>query len=510
MKKMLKTFAFAMLVAGSYISVQLLASSASAQQVPRRQLQQDQPIIPATTAVRSLSVPSRSVPVTNTLNEADAAATVLDVPINEAKVVNLPGRVQNIDVGDEKIANVSYFPENDRQIFIHGRGFGKTTIIVTGANNNILRHIEVNVVFNPSGLKAALKRLLPNEKINVSVNRGNIFLTGKVRSAAASANAVAIANRFAGTGTAAAGGGAPVVNVVNMLTLLGSQQVIMKVRVSEMDRTVIKGMSVDQTFTSRFLNGSGSLSFSTTGLTQFDSSINPFVSGTLTSNISGLAPSTFKMLEKQKLVKTLAEPVLTAISGESATFLAGGQVPVITGVDQNNNAVYAYHDYGVLLEFTPVVIDHGRISLKIKTEISAISGTTAITSSVSLSNFTTKRTTTTVELPSGGSVMISGMLKDNDTNTVAGFPFLKDIPILGALFRSSDFKKQKTELVVTVSAYLAKPTGADAALSLPTDGFEPASDIDIYLLGKLHRQYTNSDLPIWAAPLKGPFGYIME
>jgi pilus assembly protein CpaC len=223
-----------------------------------------------------------------------------------------------------------------------------------------------------------------------------------------------------------------------------------------------------------------------------------------------LGPTSFSVLERQGLVKTLAEPTLTALSGQTASFLSGQQTPSVTGVDQNGNAIIEYKDLGIRLSFTPTVIDENQINLEVSTEVSSISTSNVSVLGETLPNYDVKNTETTIDLPSGGSLMIAGLLKDNMTNTLDGFPYLKDIPVLGALFRSHAFLREETELVVTVTVYLAKPTGADAPLALPSDGFEPASDIDLYILGRLHREYAKKELPIWAAPLKGPFGYIME
>lgn len=228
-------------------------------------------------------------------------------------------------------------------------------------------------------------------------------------------------------------------------------------------------------------------------------------------HVTGLGPINFEALERQSLAKTLAEPVLTVISGQTASFLSGGETPVPAGVDENGNAIIEFRDFGIRLEFTPVVHDKGRISLQIATEISAIDTANSVTVVGSVvSGFTTKRTETTVDLPSGGTLMLSGLLQDDITDTINGFPFLKDIPILGALFRSTEFLLNQSELIITVTAYLANPIGNDAGLALPTDGFEPASDIDIYLLGRLHRTYGEGEAQFWQDPISGPFGYIMK
>ena len=191
----------------------------------------------------------------------------------------------------------------------------------------------------------------------------------------------------------------------------------------------------------------------------------------------------------------------------SASFLSGGEFPFPSGLDENGNTIFEFKEFGILLEFTPVVLNKGRISLQISTEISAFVAATDANNPASL---TQKRTETTVEMSSGGTLMIAGLLQDDMSDTIEGVPYLKDVPILGALFRSTAFTQQQTELVITVTAYLVKPIDSSRSASLPTDGFEPASDIDIYLLGRLHRHYSDSEETFWDNPLKGPFGYIMK
>lgn len=424
----------------------------------------------------------------------------VEIQLNQAKTVELPAVVTNVVVGNEGIADIHLDSSSPGKAFIIARRVGTTNVFFMGASGGMVHQLEINVTFDHHGVEAALRKLLPDRSIKVSVYRDSIFLTGSVRTAADSAMALSIARRFVPDNS----------NVVNMLSVKGSQQVILQVRVSEMARTIRKQLSVNQTG-SQLLTDDKSISF-TTASPAAASGLTAFATGTLITQLPGLGPTSFQVLERQGLVKTLAEPTLTAISGETATFLSGGEIPVPTGTDQAGNLSVTYRDFGVRLEFTPVVIDKGRINIRIATEISAIDNSTTVNlgTNVSIPALTQKRTETTVDLPSGGSLMISGLLEDNVTDTVNGIPGLKDIPILGALFRSTEFQRDETELVVTVTAFLVKPTGNDKALTVPSDGFEPASDIDLYLLGRLHREYTKKDRPIWASPLKGPFGYIME
>ena len=215
------------------------------------------------------------------------------------------------------------------------------------------------------------------------------------------------------------------------------------------------------------------------------------------------------------MVKTLAEPTLTAISGETANFLAGGSIPTIVGVSDTDTIQIEQKEVGVALSFTPTVLSKKRISLRISTEVSRQSFEnklvlpTSSGGSVDIPGLSIRRAESTVNLGSGYSLMIAGLLQNDEVNAVDGTPWLKDLPILGALFESKAFNNRQTELVILVTAYAAKPVLPTEELRLPTDGFKPASDIDIYLFGRLYRRYSqNTDGNVKV--LKGPFGYILE
>ncbi|MCH7485540.1 MAG: type II and III secretion system protein family protein [Proteobacteria bacterium] len=461
-------------------SLAMFAATAAAQQVP-----QSRSAAPAARTASERAAPKAPSPV------------IMEITVNKTRAVSLPSPVEGIIVGNEGIADVNFDADRPRQVFVIARGVGTTDIIFTGAGGRIIHQLDVRVVTDHVGIEAALAQLLPEQDINVAVFRDTVFLTGTVRTASDSANAVVIARRFVG-GDA---------NVINMLDLRGSQQVILQVRVSEMARTVTKNFAVNNVFNWEL--GGQRVIFSTTGPGFTDA---VFATGNPLAGFGLLGKTQFDILEKQGLTKTLAEPTLTVLSGETATFLAGGETPIPSGVDQSGNLSITYREFGIRLEFTPVVIAGDRINLRLITEISSVDATNTVSlgPNVNIPTIISKRTETTIDLPSGGTVMIAGLIDDNMSNSISGFPFLKDIPVIGALFRSTEFTRGETELVITVTAYLAKPVGNKNALSLPTDGFEPASDIDFFLLGRLHREYAKGERDIWAETLKGPFGYFME
>jgi pilus assembly protein CpaC len=231
-----------------------------------------------------------------------------------------------------------------------------------------------------------------------------------------------------------------------------------------------------------------------------------------TAGSTGLnkANAAVQAFEQAGLVRALAEPTLTAVSGESARFLAGGEFPVPAGVDQNGNVTVDFKSYGVGLGFTPVVLSGGRISMKISTEVSELStdGALKFNNSLTIPSLTVRRAETTVELPSGGALMIAGLLKEDTQEDVAKVPGLADVPVLGPMFRSRDYLSGETELVVIVETYLVKP-GAPSQFQTPVDGLVIASDMDTILLGKLNKAYKGdkaSPPPAW----QGPVGYVIE
>ena len=319
--------------------------------------------------------------------------------------------------------------------------------------------------------------------------------------------------------------------IVNMLKIKSVQQVLLRVRIAEMQLSVVKELGFNSNFSLDAEGRTGaSAALSTGKFAAFtaggtglpigqgvNQTFFPNAFGTFQLQLfSGLFDSLsllINYLERQGLVKTLAEPNLTAVSGENANFLVGGEFPVPSGLDSQGNVVIQFRQFGVVLTFTPVVLDSGLISIKISTEVSTLSFETQIVlAGVVIPGLSVNRAETTVEMPSGGSLVIAGLLQDDITDTIEGFPGLKDIPILGALFRSTSFQKKETELVISVTPYLIRPI-SQTDISLPTDGFAPASDFDRYLLGRLHKVYSKDQSTAAlnkSKGLMGPVGYIME
>jgi pilus assembly protein CpaC len=344
-------------------------------------------------------------------------------------------------------------------------------------------------------VKDTIGKLLPDTSIDVTAVNSDLFLTGTVRSADIAENASQIATRFV-QGEA---------NVVNLLTIIEDQQVLLQVRVAEISRSVLKelGFDLNATLTSG--------DFATTFGTASTLTSTPFLNNLLsfTPNAGDQLTMVINALEQNGLIKTLAEPNLTTISGEPATFLAGGEFPIPQSADNGQIAI-SLEPFGVALNFTPVVLNSGRISLRIFTEVSALSTDGAIRlQDIQVPSLTVRRAETTVELPTGGSLVIAGLLQDNMTSTLAGVPGLQNLPILGPFFRSHSQDRTETELIVAVTAFLVHPVERQE-VALPTDGITAPSDYEFYFVGRLQGMYAKEAEGLKTAELKGPIGYIVE
>jgi pilus assembly protein CpaC len=425
--------------------------------------------------------------------------TVINIAINKAHAINSEQSIKDVIVANPEIADVLVKTKNE--IYLIAKKIGSTNIFFTDKKNNPINHFIIEVGTDIIGAKEAIQQLVPHAQINLKAVGGSLVLSGTTRSPAESADAAEIAQQFV----------TPNTKIINMLRVLNDQQVILKVRVAEMQRTAIKNLSANASFSHAFRGRQQDVTTQGFSPLGFANAIN----ATLSVNKFGLSTASINALERQGLVKTLAEPTLTAISGETANFLAGGSIPTPVGVDNSGNLQIEQKEIGVALSFTPTVLSKNRISLRIKTEVSRQSDENKLVlpvtalGTVDILGLNIRRAESTINLGSGYSLMIAGLLQNDQVNTIDGTPWLKDLPIIGMLFQSKAFKNRETELVILVTAYTAKPVLPTEKLRLPTDGFKPASDIDIYLLGRLYKKYaqkTDGKMKV----LKGPFGYILE
>lgn len=422
------------------------------------------------------------------------------VAVNKTMPVELPAAVRDIVVGNPDVADV--IVRSPTEVYVSGRQAGQTNVVFLDRSGRPLRRLDVDVHVDSDALRDVLRQVMPDERnIQVSAVGEAIFLAGTVRSEAAAASARTLARRYVKDDA----------SVVTMMRVATEQQVLMQVKVAEMQKTVLKelGVGVSSGRESLHLDDVSAL-VSTTGTIGLTTSASSLFGSVTVAGVDSLV-ATFSALERQGLIKTLVEPNLTAVSGETASLLAGGEFPIPVS-EQDNTVTLEFKPFGVSLNFVPVVLDPGRISLKLQTEVSAVDNNTA---PVVLNNFripglTVRRASSTVEMPSGGSIMIAGLLQNDITSTLSGMPGIMDVPVLGALFRSNSFQRKETELVVIVSAYVVQPMDKPG-LALPTDGFTPSSDLDLYVMGKLQETYTRpaatSPVP---AQLQGPMGYIVQ
>jgi pilus assembly protein CpaC len=477
-------------------------------------------------------------------NENDVAASGsgqrIKLGLNKSVVVDLPSDAYDILVANPAVADA--VTRTARRIYLFGKAVGQTNIFVFGPNGEQIASLDLAIERDVTGLQAYLNKYIPDSDITVELINDNVVLSGTVETPLDSKRASDLATLFVSGGEATTGqysqtatggdanGGVDINNpdqerrvsqVVNLLKIIGDDQVTLKVTVAEVSRSVMKQLGVN-------LIGSGTTDGITWGALgdNFSGLGKPLSSSQLSLGTS-MINAYLNAMQEQGVMKTLAEPTLTAVSGEKATFRVGGEFNLVTGqdVDPDTGAVTYSIDkleYGIGLEFQPVVLSPGRISLKIRTQVSepttegsvSLGGTLNKGSPFNRAGMNAlsirkRLADTTVELPSGGSMMIAGLVRDDVRQAVSGFPGLSKIPVLGTLFRSRDFVRNETELVIIVTPYLARPV-ARAALAKPDDNFTPASDGAGYFLGRVNRVYGTMQTDLAPGRYHGVVGYIYK
>ena len=386
--------------------------------------------------------------------------------------------VKDVSIGDPEVLGVNVIQPNIINIF--GLSFGASKLSVLGEGGAVLKNILIDVRRPLDAVQETILRLIPNANIKVSSIGSSIILNGNVPSARESLDAERIARQFVDKDD----------EIINILEVRAIQQVLIKVRIAEMERSVLKTLGVSAGFDGssgalRPVLGAGS------GLAgEVFSTINVF-----RPSIGLVDDILISALEREGLVKTLAEPALTAISGETANFLAGGELPVPSGRDTQGNTTVEFKSFGVALSFTPVVLSDKQISLRIKTEVSRINEELTLNlQGTSVKGLSVRRADSTVNLPSGGQIMIAGLLSNIDTAQFEGVPLLKDIPILGALFRSAQFRGNKSELVVIVESYLVSNPVENSEMSTPVDYSKEITGFDFFINNNLDREMTGKKI----------------
>jgi pilus assembly protein CpaC len=453
----------------------------------------------------------------NTQVTATTASQRVKLGLNKSVVIDLPSDAYDILVANPTVADA--VTRTARRIYLFGKAVGETNIFVFGPNGEQIASLDLAVERDVAGLEDYIRRFLPTSAVKVELLNDNVILTGTVDTPLDAKRAVDLATIFVSGGEAttgqysqtAAGGSAQsgvdinnpdtqrrTSKIVNLLQIIGDDQVTLKVTVAEVSRSVMKQLGVNM------VGNGGSNGISYGALSDNFTGLGKELSNSGLSIGNSSLKAYINAMEQSGVMKTLAEPTLTAVSGEKATFKVGGEYNMVSGVTANvstdnqtglTNYTVDKIEYGIGLEFQPVVLSPGRISLKVRTSVSepttegSVSLSAGVTSpGTNIMSLRKRLADTTVELPSGGSMMIAGLVRDDVRQAVNGLPGLAKIPVLGALFRSRDFVRNESELVIIITPYLTKPVARND-LAKPDDNFNPPSDGAGMFLGRVNRVY---------------------
>jgi pilus assembly protein CpaC len=402
--------------------------------------------------------------------------------VNKSMVIDLPRAAGDVLVSNPAIADAVL--RTSTRLYLIGVKLGQANVFLFDTAGQQIASFDVYVEADLSALNQLLAEAIPDGYVRAEAMNGNIVLRGQVASASDSSRAQEITVGMlqgSSAGTEEGGtGGELEKSVVNILTITGEEQVSLKVTIAEVQREVVKQLGINL---SGSLNIDGFSLESLGGLSPI-----PFIGGGDVSagysGENGSISANLRALEETNMIRTLAEPTLTAVSGETADFLAGGEFPFAVDNGDDEAFTVEFKRFGVQLAFTPVVLSEGRISLKVRTEVSEISDLAF--GGVPVLN--TRRAESTVELPSGGAFVIAGLIQENTRRAATGFPALQHLPVLGALFASKDFLSRETELVMIVTPYLVKPV-SPRQLARPDENLAMASDSETYLLNRLTKVY---------------------
>ncbi|WP_338642063.1 type II and III secretion system protein family protein [Burkholderia pyrrocinia] len=412
-------------------------------------------------------------------------STSVSVPLGKSLLVPMPEPVRNRTIGNPAVAQATMV--SPQTLYILGLSVGTTNMIVQG-KSGACRVIDVAVGADAGGLQASLQQLMPGERdIHVSTAAGTIVLAGSVSSSQAAQQAVQIAHAYGDSAGDPAGGGKAGGGVLNMLSVTSPQQVMLEVKVAEVSKTLINQMGSALNIQGGFGSWSGALVSSL--LAGVSSAVAFSKANNRPFSIAADAQNT------DNLVKILAEPNLVTISGQEATFLAGGKIFIPIPQSSGNgisSITLQEEEFGVALKFTPTVLANGRISLKVAPEVSELSQTGVTLSASNIGGtsilplITTRRASTTVQMSDGESFAIGGLIKDNATGALKAIPGVGEVPVLGALFRSTSFQQDRTELIFLITPHLVKPLQMQTAdVPLPTDSFSKPNEVDVYATGNM-------------------------
>jgi pilus assembly protein CpaC len=437
-------------------------------------------------------------------------SSALNVPMNRAVVVESDTAFAELSIANPGIADISSLSE--RTIYVLGKEPGRTTLTLLAGDGRLITNVEIHVTPDIAEFKERLEQILPGEPIEVRTANDGIVLSGTVSSSAKLDRALQLAERYA------AG------RVSNLMSVGGTQQVMLRVRFAEMQRSVSKQLSSSVAIGGDALGGDLGASIGT-GANVTESGRTGALSGALPGsndnqgamlfgfNAGGLEVGILlEALEERGVVRTLAEPNLTALSGQEARFLAGGEYPIPIAQDAEQISV-EYKPFGIELNFVPRVIDGDVINLELNASVSSLDPTNGFNQNgFAIDAFSTRETSTTVEMRDGESFAIAGLLSDDFTDLAGQVPWLGDIPVLGALFRSAEYSRQQTELVIIVTPHLVTPTRGEA-LALPTDRVRPPSERDLFLFGRVATDgapTSGGAGEVARQDFSGSYGYVMD
>ena len=432
------------------------------------------------------------------------AGTNIQMEVNKGRLVRLNRPASTVFIADPRIADVQV--KSPSLVYLFAKAPGETTLYAVDQGERVLANVDITVGHNLSRLRRAISKLAPGHDISVDSVDGSLIVDGIVTSAARAEDIRRLAASFAG---------APE-NVINRLGVDAPNQINLRVRVAEVSREVDKQLG----FNWSAVGSIGAFAFGVATANPFASTL---VTQTVTANpgnfSAGNGKFTFDVngvidaLEEEGLVTVLAEPNLTAMSGETASFLAGGEFPILVP-EGDDRVIIEFKEFGVSLAFTPTITGGSRVNLHVRPEVSQLSNTNAvILNNFQIPSLTTRRAETTVELGSGQSFAIAGLIQNNVTHSLSEMPGLGDVPVLGTLFKSDRFQREESELVIIVTPYIVKPAPA-RRLAAPTDGFQAPHDIERIIGGSTHRHSEATGKPKVLAKdgqaLIGPVGFTFE
>ncbi|MEM6726881.1 MAG: type II and III secretion system protein family protein [Pseudomonadota bacterium] len=433
-----------------------------------------------------------------------APSMSLTVPISRAVVVESDVPFAELSIADPNIADISTL--SDRTIYVLGKAPGRTSLTLLGADGRLITNVEVRVAPDISEFKERLRQILPNESIEVRTANDGLVLSGQVSSIARMDRALELAERYAPA------------RVSNLMVVGGNHQVMLKVRFAEMSRSVSKSLDGGLIGTTDGGNGgiaagSGNLiAPSTPPTAAFQQDARSIGTAIFGFDIDALRLEILlEALETKGFIRTLAEPNLTALSGQQATFLAGGEYPVPVAQDDGEVTI-EFKPFGIELDFTPFVVDGDVINVELRAAVSAIDPANGVSAAgFNVDAFTRRETSTTVEMKDGESFAIAGLLQDDFSDLNRQVPWLGDIPVLGSLFRSASFTRDQSELVIIITPHLVTPVRGEA-LALPTDRVKPPTESELFLFGQVSGSTPTRGAAgeVAKQDFSGSYGYVLD